>query len=49
MVLMELEKIILGEVTQARKTSMVYTHSEGDISYKVKDNNATIHKPKETK
>jgi hypothetical protein len=45
---MELEKIILNEVTQTQKTNIVHTHLLADISHKVHDNHAAIHRPKKS-
>ena len=44
---MELESIILSEVAQTQKhTHIVYIHLKVDISHKVQDSHATIHRPK---
>jgi hypothetical protein len=45
----ELENISLSEVTQTQKDTLAHVYSEVDISHKVQDYHATIHRPKETK
>ena len=44
---MELEKIILSEVTQAQKDKHDRYSIKVNIDHKVKDNHAPIHRPKE--
>ena len=44
---LELENIILSEVTQTQKDKHGIIHSCEDIRCKAKDNQATIHSPRE--
>jgi hypothetical protein len=45
----KLENITLNEVTQTPKDMQVCTQLYVDISHKVQDTHATIHRPKESK
>jgi hypothetical protein len=46
---MELENIILSQVTQTQKDMLGIWSLDLDISHKVQDKDATIHRPKEPK
>ena len=46
---MELENILLNEVTQTQKACTVFAHSWEDISHKVHDSADLIHRPNEAK
>ena len=46
---MELENLILSEVTRCKKTCYVCTNLQVGISHKVQNKDATIYRPKENK
>ena len=45
----QLETIILGEITQTKKAMHVYTDLQININHKIMDIHTTLHRPKNAK
>ena len=45
----QLETLILSEITQTKKALHVFMHLQININYKIMDIHTTLHKPKDAK